>query len=273
MSDKSADSALLLVFAEPGKDVTLEEFQDWYDNEHVPLRTERFPEFRSAARYQVLSTVASSSDRPYTASGWAAIYNISSLSLFNDDHPYAALRTPEGRSQREAELLSRIAILDRRIYRLTYDSGTDSKYHAQVKDSLRPLKADETAPAVVATSVTPADGNQQAYDEWYLGEHVEALSKVPGWRRTRRFDLVDALIIGKEAAPNNGDAASVPKCLGLHEYDSGNFSSTPEFSAALNTPWRTRVMREDGSGIAQQERKVMDLYRAWDPTAALKAGH
>ncbi|KAK0533741.1 Coatomer subunit beta' [Tilletia horrida] len=287
-----SDSGLLLVFAEPGKDVSLNEFQDWYNNEHVPLRTEHFPSFRSAARYTVSST-ASSASQAYIQTTWAALYTISPLSVLFSDPAYTRLRTE--RSKRESDVLARIGVLDRRIYRLTYDSDVDPAYaslHRARADLLpqaqsegereqgdartasisnRPIKAEHAPPVVIATSVTPAQGNQEAYDEWYLGEHVEALSRVPGWRRTRRFELVDALIIGRDAARDNGDAGSVPRCLGLHEYASPDFSSTPEFAAALNTPWRTRVMREDNSGIAQQERRVMSLYRAWDPTAALAA--
>ncbi|KAE8233304.1 hypothetical protein CF326_g1658 [Tilletia indica] len=268
-SQSKVESGLLLVFAESGKDVTLDEFHDWYDNEHLPIRTEKFHEFRSAARYHVPSSVASASSRPYTSATWSAIYTISSVSLLTSDPRYTSLRT--NRSQREAELLDRISILDRRIYRLTYDSDADPKYHGGDKlDSVRAIKASEINPVIVATSVTPAEDNQEAYDEWYLGEHVEALSKVPGWKRTRRFELVDAIITGRDAAPDNADGKTVPRCLGLHEYASPDFSSTPEFAAALDTSWRTRVMREDGSGIAQQERRVMQLYRAWDPTMALQ---
>lgn len=53
----------------------------------------------------------------------------------------------------------------------------------------------------------------------------------------------------------------------LTEYDNDSFASTPEYKAALSTPWRQRVIE---AGIDQRERRVMKLYRAWDPEAALK---
>ncbi|KAL9938976.1 hypothetical protein V8E36_001789 [Tilletia maclaganii] len=278
----SPDSGLLLVFSEPGKDVTLDEFHDWYDNEHIPLRTTQYPDFRSAARYRVVSSVASASSRPFTQASWAAIYTIANLdTITNPAHPYASLRT--NRSAREADVLNRVAILDRRIYRLTYDSDAEAELQAgrrgdtgtpvvEVQASTRAIRAEQAAPVVIATSVTPAEDNQAAYDEWYLGEHVEALSRVPGWRRTRRFELIDALVNGRDAEEQNGDGERVPRCLGLHEYDSAAFSSTPEFAAALNTPWRTRVMRENNAGIVQQERRIMELYRACEPSAASEQG-
>jgi len=67
---------------------------------------------------------------------------------------------------------------------------------------------------MVCTSITPK--NKEEYDDWYEKEHLVLLTKVPGWTRTRRFELIDALINGKDAQPNNGDAEEVPLCLGLH---------------------------------------------------------
>jgi hypothetical protein len=54
------------------------------------------------------------------------------------------------------------------------------------------------------------------------------------------------------------------------EYDNEDFASTPEYKAALNTEWRTRVMGPGGKNVAARERRVMKLYRAWDPETALK---
>lgn len=110
------------------------------------------------------------------------------------------------------------------------DTTTDSR------DGLGPAPADlkprtkeeiETeAKYVVATSVTPAEGNKAAYDEWYVKEHVPMLKKVPGWKRTRRFELVDALVNGRDVKPNNGDGKEVPLCLGLHgEYIKSLYST------------------------------------------------
>ncbi|KDN52415.1 hypothetical protein K437DRAFT_220580 [Tilletiaria anomala UBC 951] len=274
---KSSDSGLLLVFSEPGQNATLEEFHDWYDTEHVPLRTSRFPEFRSAARYQVISSASSfgsdaSSSPAWMTSGWAALYTISSNALYNNP-AYANLRS--NRSLREAELLSRVAILDRRIYTLQSDTeASSSSTEGTPNASLRPQSASEielNAPIVVATSVTLVNEEaQKAYDEWYDTEHVPMLMKVPGWKRTRRFVLIDAFINGKLAGKENEDGKSVPTCLGLHEYENNDFASTPEYKAALNTEWRRKVMGQDDKNVKARERRVMKLYRAWDPETALK---
>jgi hypothetical protein len=52
------------------------------------------------------------------------------------------------------------------------------------------------------------------------------------------------------------------------EYTKDGFEDTPEFKAALDTPWRTKVIE---GGMVQRERRVMKLYRAWDTEKALEA--
>lgn len=99
-------SAFLLVFSEPGGRVSLEEFQDWYNNEHIPLRLNHLPQFLSGARYQ---SIESGDDT------WLSIYQVTHPDLFS--HPsYTTLR--ENRSPREADLVKRLALLDRRCYHI-----------------------------------------------------------------------------------------------------------------------------------------------------------
>jgi len=38
----------------------------------------------------------------------------------------------------------------------------------------------------------------------------------------------------------------------------------------LDTPWRTKVRGENDENVLKSERRVMELYRAWDPEAAMK---
>ncbi|KAF9269809.1 hypothetical protein L218DRAFT_890688 [Marasmius fiardii PR-910] len=97
-------SAFLLVFSDPGTKVTLDEFHDWYNTEHIPLRLNHLPEFLSGARYQ------STSDNT-----WVSVYEVSHPELFSQPS-YTTLR--ENRSPREANLVNRLALLDRRCYHI-----------------------------------------------------------------------------------------------------------------------------------------------------------
>ncbi|KAH9811579.1 pseudouridine synthase [Melampsora americana] len=114
----SLQPAFLWVLTEPGTMVTLDEFHDWYDNEHVPLRMSKMPEFLTGARY-----VAIDGKQP----SFSAFYNISISDLFNQSK-YTDLR--KYRSPREAEIFTRIGALDRRAYQVieTECHITDTRY-------------------------------------------------------------------------------------------------------------------------------------------------
>ena len=61
---------LLFVFGEPGPSLTDVEFNDWYDNEHVPLRVAD-PTFSSWARLRQI-------DGPPGSPAWGAYYDLAS---------------------------------------------------------------------------------------------------------------------------------------------------------------------------------------------------
>ncbi|SPO21473.1 uncharacterized protein UTRI_00955_B [Ustilago trichophora] len=274
MGDKFQRSAgLLVVFMEPGSSVTLEEFHEWYDTEHVPLRIQRFPSFRSAARYAVTETTLSPGESTDSVkvgprSSWAAFYTISDNSVFSDVS-YTSLR--EERSKREAELFTRLAIVDRRIYALEYDSDADDRIGPKERKriGLNVQLASDTPKYVVTNSVDVVQDMQEEYARWFEEEHVVMLAKVPGWRRSRRFRLIDNGVNGKDA--KSGDAEGVPKIMGMHEYDNDTPEQTPEFQAATTTAWRSQIVGENNCNVIRRERKTCSLYRAWDPIAALKA--
>ncbi|SNX82783.1 uncharacterized protein MEPE_01489 [Melanopsichium pennsylvanicum] len=280
---KSNESGLLLVFMEPGCEVTLEEFHEWYDNEHVPLRIERFPTFRSAVRYCVKETTLFPNDNQGSQendivemppkSSWGAFYTVSTNTTFCDP-AYTSLRSE--RSEREAELFTRLAIVDRRIYKLEYDSDEDVNNNNEIqmngkKIGLAVQTAKETPRYLIANSVDMKSPELlQEYNKWFEQEHVVLLSKIPGWRRSRRFTLLDNGVNGTNAKKQ--DAKSVPSTLCLHEYDNDSPEETPEFKLACSTQWRTKVIGgEQNQNILRRERKVCSIYRAWDPIAAIRS--
>ena len=80
----------------------IQSIADWYNNEHVPLRLNHIPAFLTGARYQ-----AADDKKP----GWIALYDTDSTSIFQHAS-YTRLR--ENRSPREAALVKRLDVLDRR---------------------------------------------------------------------------------------------------------------------------------------------------------------
>lgn len=199
-------TGFLCVFAEPGSQVTLDEFQgtfyppnpidvcslehvvDWYNNEHVPLRLNHLPSFLTGARY-------SSSDNQIPS--WVALYDIDDPKTFSDES-YTRLRA--NRSPREAALVTRLEILDRRTCRLVSDSGVPAE---EVSTSLA-FKNPSKVLVTHGFESLGADANG-AYEE------VKKLSG-KGWIRSRIFECYDNLTtgVGKDLKQE------VPKYLVVH---------------------------------------------------------
>jgi hypothetical protein len=148
---------LLFVFTEPGR-VGMDEFHDWYDNEHAPARL-TVPGVRTGYRYHALDGV-----RP----GWLAWYELDLAAL--DSPRYRAVRE---RSPREKSVTERLDVLDRRVYEQTGAWG------------------ETVAAAPVVVSVALSTHDEAGLDAWYREEHLPLLHAMPGWRRTRRYRLAE----------------------------------------------------------------------------------
>jgi len=229
-----APVGLLWVLSEPGELVKEEEFHDWYDNEHVPLRMSRIPEFLTGARYQAID-----GQKP----SWCAIYEVSSTDLFSHEK-YTSLRS--NRSPREAEVVSKLETLDRRTCEGIFDTAS------------APSK--EAAPFLLTVGMTPAEGKEADFQDWYAKEHIDMMKKIPGCIRIHRYQVIDSLKTGAGKDPvQNGS----PKFVAVYEFDNNNYPKTPEFEAGTGTAWSKSVM---GSAVALDIR-LWKLYRSWPNTA------
>ncbi|KAI0692588.1 hypothetical protein C8T65DRAFT_586502 [Cerioporus squamosus] len=240
MSTNSGSSApgLLLVLVEPGPAISDAEFNDWADNEHVPLRM-AIPTFRSCMRW-----TATDSRKPTHL----ALYTVSSVSAFSEP-PYTTLA--ETRSEREKALAPRIALFDRRVYE-----------QLDVPVAPRAPGVDAGAGAARYVRVVAMDvpsEHEEDLNKWYDEEHVAMLAKVPQWVRSTRYVLRESGVSGTDESmkPTRRGA---PKYLALHECTDAGAVDTEEFRAALDTPWTRKVM-----GYAQvYDGRSFELLRSWD---------
>jgi len=151
---------LLFACTDPGR-VPLDEFNDWYDNEHGPARL-TVPGISAGYRYRAADG---------QAPPWLALYFMTAGAT--DSPGYKALGPSA--SAREKSVLSRLATLDRRVYQQVSEDGPE---------------LDGPAPAVLLVSISVPAAAEDDMLAWYTEEHIPMLLKVPGWLRIRRYRLV-----------------------------------------------------------------------------------
>ncbi|KAH9937318.1 uncharacterized protein B0H18DRAFT_1081543 [Fomitopsis serialis] len=221
-----APTAFLLVFSEPGPNVPEDEYNDWYDNEHIPLRVNT-PAFLNWTRWKAVD-----GEKPT----YGASYDLESYEA-TKKAPYTTLA--ETRSDREKGILANIQLLDRRHYEL-------------IEPHPIPLRHSTTRRNLPHTSsLSP----EEDFNKWYHEEHIPLLAKAPGWVRSRRFILKDCGQMGVEAQKDQ----KPPKYMAVHEWASMDSFKSPEYKAALATPWTEKVF----ANVVAKERRVMTFVRKW----------
>jgi len=214
------------------------QFHDWYNNEHGPGRL-RLPQvFKNGFRYKAIDGESPT---------WMAIYDVTDMNYLKED-VYTSLRKDPKQSQRERDTMSQITVVRR-----FYDQlGEDRKEGFEELEKVEYEGSKEAEVVMLAVLFKLKNSTPEEAEElgkWYKEEHIELLSKVKGWRRTRRF-VTSAV-----------EPASDPKdteYLALHEYDADNgLDDSPEMKAATSTAWRSELYE---TIIASKARRTYSLY-------------
>ncbi|GES62085.1 alpha/beta-hydrolase [Aspergillus terreus] len=230
-----ATPGLLYVTMHPRDSLPAAQFHDWYNSEHGPLRL-RLPFVTNGFRYR-----ATDGQEPE----WVALYDITDMVELTRE-TYLALRGDGIKTPREKATMAQIAV-DRRLYDLLQDQkAADYQPLENIPDT------DAAGSVLIAVSTTiPADVAKEAdLQNWYRDEHIPMLSRVPGWRRSRLF--VTAAI----------DPNAPREFISLHEYRAANGLGGPEHQAAMNTPWRNRLMADT---VIDKKRRVYEWAYTFGP--------
>lgn len=173
----------LAVLSEPGTQVSLDEFHDWYENEHIPLRLNHLPSFLSGARYQSIDGMKPS---------WIAVYEIDDTMTFKDQS-YTVLR--EKRSQREKDVIERLEVLDRRTCEVVREVG-----EASMKTT--GLRVGNPTRWVVTHGVGRVGESEESEPvvKW-LNQVVTKLenNSVDSWVKTRVFKVLESAKNGRSS--------------------------------------------------------------------------
>jgi len=215
-------------------------FHDWYNNEHGPNRL-RLPFITNGFRYRA-SDLSSSSPASATHPEWMAIYDVTDMSEMNKA-AYQRLRGPEVETEREREVRSHVKI-DRKLYDFVAERQIEGF------EKLEDVQNEGKGNVVIALLMTVKDGKEEELERFYEEEHIELLSKVPGWRRTRRY-------VTSTEIPGNPEKEH----LVLHEYAPENGLGGPEFQAATATEWFKKVFAE---AVKTLNRRAYSLFYTLD---------
>jgi hypothetical protein len=149
----------MLIAAFDFSNVAEDEFNDWYDQEHIPER-QRVPGFLTCQRWI-------GADNPKHS---VAAYDLESLSV---------LQSPAYRAIGGENLSPWSKRVVARCQRLLRFEG----------DQILP--SDKTAPenagGLLLVGMTPTPATETEFNAWYDTEHVPALARVPGVLCARRF--------------------------------------------------------------------------------------
>ena len=149
----------ILIAAMDFSNVAEDEFNDWYDTEHIPER-QRVPGFLVCQRWI-------GADNPKQS---VATYDLESVSV---------LQSPGYRAIGGENLSPWSKRVTGRVQRLVRFEG----------DQILPgdKAAPENAGGLLLVGMTPATEVETAFNAWYDTEHIPALARVPGVLSARRF--------------------------------------------------------------------------------------
>ncbi|KAF5366116.1 hypothetical protein D9757_010937 [Collybiopsis confluens] len=253
MTDTS--QAILFVYGECGKFVEEDRYNDWYDNEHAPLRL-TVPGFLSASRYKALDTP------PKLGPKWLAIYDMTSKAIMQSQ-PYLELRFRA--SENERQVVANLEMLNRRVYTLVHASGVGAS-----QGGVEGNNAARFSYVVHMRVLNPEDkkkaqneknraGQEARFIDWYTSTRIPLLAVVPKYIRSRVFALAEHVELAGRAATSS---TPVYNFLAIHEWDAegSEVTASSEFKMSMTAaePWQV----EGGeAGVVEMEDRMFGLYK------------
>ena len=179
-----------------------DEFNDWYDLEHVPERA-RVPGFLAIERWIGV-------DDPKV-----------SIATYDLESP-AVLQSPEYRRIAGANLSvwsKRVTAMCKRICRFEAEQTLPGNLGAPKSG----------ANAMLFFAMNPTPETEKDFNDWYIQEHVPALAAVPGCLAARRFKI--------HKAESDGNH----RYLALYHLTTPEVQTSAAWQKAVDTPWTHRV--------------------------------
>jgi hypothetical protein len=198
----------LLVAGFDSSPVKEDEFNDWYDTEHVPERR-AVPGFLTCERW-----VAAENPRISIAT-----YDLESLDVLKSE----AYRAIGGENL--SPWSKRVIARAKRLCRFEGEEITKPKPGS---DPEKP-GSDPQAGGLLLFAMNVVPEAESDFNAWYDEEHIPRLSAVPGCLSARRFRIVDAQSEGSH------------RYLALYRLTSPEVCSSKAWEEAAVTPWTVKI--------------------------------
>jgi hypothetical protein len=181
--------------------VHADEFNDWYDTEHIPERR-RVPGFINCERWIGAEDARIS----------IATYDLSALDVLQSD-AYCAIA-----GENLSPWSKRMVGMCRRICRFEAEQMAPGD-----------RAAPEGAGGMLLFAMNVVPEAEAEFNAWYDEEHVPRLSAVPGCLRARRFRIERAVSEGSQ------------RYLALYHLASPDVCASPAWQEAVVTEWTLRI--------------------------------
>ena len=180
-----------------------DEFNDWYDLEHIPERL-RVPGFLACERWIGVGDQKIS----------VAVYDLDDVDVLQSPAYNAA-----GNHARGGDNLS---VWSKRV---TARTRIQMRFEGELIEQ-GVGDPPKLAPALLLNAMSVAPEHEQEFNEWYNSEHIPALGAVPGTLCARRY---------------RGTGAATQRYLALYYLASAEVPNSKAWKAAANTPWTERM--------------------------------
>ncbi|KIX92798.1 uncharacterized protein Z520_11461 [Fonsecaea multimorphosa CBS 102226] len=229
----AAASYLFRVLSEP-TGVERQSWEKWYCSENIPSLVnakavaraglyEAFDDYPLTTKTpNVVSqtslhdvTVTHTDIEPPTEKTFLAMCQVEDPTLAKEQHLQNIDQSTESLGGKSPKTC---AVWDSRVYKLIQDFDPKSIGHTP-------------APFILNVQMEPADDDD--YNTFYRDEHLYMLSRVPGYRRSQRYQLVSS---------DNISLPAVPRFMAVHEFETLDHLDGPELREADASPNTHRVI-------------------------------
>ncbi|KAL5118709.1 hypothetical protein ACEQ8H_003386 [Pleosporales sp. CAS-2024a] len=245
-------------------------FCEWYEDMHIQ-QVLSASGLRSAIQWTAVSAQPSG-DALSAAAPWLTVYEMDEIEMQESGAFKAAALDLDGPSRPRAELVEGIfkhARFDTRVYALVSEfvgpradlekkrkkRKPDDEEEEEEKEE-KPALTKEKATFLISGALEPPPDAVDDLDAWYRDEHLHVMARVPGYLRTRRFQLVSGTsLVGLERS-----TPEMPRFLSLHEFAGEGALPWKELLESVETEWAKKVL----GGLLRSEMGYYECKRRYE---------